>query len=161
MQQLANLITADNVLCQESAKSRKRVLQDVATLLAPTIGAQGVGEDELFDQLMARERLGSTGLGDGVAIPHCRVPCATMQVALVTLAQAIDYEASDGKNVDLLFFLIVPEDERVAHLNALAALAEVFSNPQQRTALRACNDKLSLQTSMQGFLNAISNSDNS
>ena len=131
---LEALLDAENVRCRATSSSRKRVLQLVAELVAD----DQIDADVLFDGLMTRERLGSTGLGYGVAIPHCRISCDQMRAAFVSLAEPIDYEASDGEPVDLLFVLVVPEEEQHAHLDALAALADIFSDPDNRAALRAC-----------------------
>ena len=144
MDHIEELLGADNVLCNADARSRKRVLQMIAELMAD----DEVGADALFDGLMGRERLGSTGLGDGVAIPHCRMECSQMRVALVSLPEPIDYEASDGEPVDLLFVLVVPTEEQEAHLQALAVLAEVFSGPENRAALRACDSNDQLREAM-------------
>lgn len=151
MHPLAELLNLQNTACNADAASRKRVLQTIAQLICAQ--EQDFSEDELFEELMARERLGSTGLGDGVAIPHCRLSCDHMYVALVTLPQVIDYEASDGQGVDLLFVLVVPADEKQAHLDALAALAEIFALQENRQSLRACNDDSSLLALMQELLN--------
>ncbi len=91
------------------AHSRKRAIEAAADLLAdsyPELSAR-----KLFDELMARERLGSTGLGEGVAIPHCRIPCGQVLGAFLHLTDAVDYDAVDGEHVDLLFVLIVPPEE--------------------------------------------------
>jgi PTS system nitrogen regulatory IIA component len=134
MHQLQTLLSGDFVRCNLSAVSRKRALQ----LIAEMIADEEAGADVLFDALMSRERLGSTGLGDGVAIPHCRVQCSRLRAAFVSLPEGINYEASDGEPVDLLFALVVPQDEQQEHLDALAALAGVFSNADNRAALRGC-----------------------
>ena len=148
MSLLVQLVNASSSLCQDPAKSRKRILQSIAELMAdPTITA-----DSLFEGLMGRERLGSTGLGEGVAIPHCRVACDQMKVALVSLADPIDYEAIDGEPVDLLCALVVPEDENRAHLDALAELSTVFSVPANRNRLRGCGDPESLAAAMRQCL---------
>ncbi len=155
MHPLAELLTANNVRCREPASSRKRILQTVARLMCdehPT-GAGQLSEDELFDGLMNRERLGSTGLGDGVAIPHCRLSCPSMRIAMVSLDAPIDYEAIDGQGVDLLFVLVVPTDESQVHLDALASLAEIFADQNNRQLLRACQDNSSLLDNMQNLLN--------
>ncbi len=117
-----------------SAASRKRALQLIAEMMAD----DDVSADALFDGLMGREKLGSTALGEGVAIPHCRIPADSMRAALVSLPEPVDFEASDGIAVDLLFVLVVPEDEQSAHLEALSALAGIFSQAGNRAALRAC-----------------------
>ena len=154
MSELAQLINGTNTVCRATSTSRKRVLQEVAELIAD----ETVNADVLFDGLMARERLGSTGLGDGVAIPHCRMPCTNMKIALVTLADPVDYEAPDGAGVDILFVLIVPEDENTTHLDALAALASVFSHRQNRLALRACKEPAALVGLMQDLLQQVAHS---
>jgi PTS system nitrogen regulatory IIA component len=148
MTSLAEQLSATNVLCQATSGSRKRVLQDIADLLATT----SLPEDVLFDGLMERERLGSTGLGEGVAIPHCRLNVPTMQVALVTLAEPIDYEASDGEYVDILFVLVVPQNEQQAHLDALAQLSAVFTVPQNRKVLRQATSAAQLAATMAKLL---------
>ena len=142
MHHLQTLLDGEHVRCNLPAASRKRALQLIAELLAD----EEVSADRLFDELMARERLGSTGLGEGVAIPHCRIHAANMRAALVTLPEPVDFEASDGTPVDLLFVLAVPEDEQSAHLEALSALAGIFSQPDNRAQLRACNDDEALRS---------------
>lgn len=128
------LLGTSSVRCNAVAASRKRVLQFIADVVAD----EQLGVDVIFDGLMARERLGSTGLGEGVAIPHCRLACDHMRAAFISLDKPIDYDASDGEPVDLLFVLVVPEEEQHAHLEALSALAELFSNAENLAALRAC-----------------------
>jgi nitrogen PTS system EIIA component len=131
---LHKLLDLGSITCNMDAASRKRALQLIAELVADEHNSA----DYLFDELMARERLGSTGLGEGVAIPHCRIECQEMRAAFVSLPEPIDYEASDGEPVDLLFTLIVPTTEQHAHLEALAALSGVFADAGNRRALRAC-----------------------
>ena len=95
------------------ARSRKALLQFASDLLAETYELPA---RKLFDELMSRERLGSTGLGEGVAIPHCRIPCKQIHAACLTLAEPVDYDAMDGQPVDLIFILLVPPEENSAHL---------------------------------------------
>ena len=147
---LANMLEVTHVRAHADAASRKRALQDIADLLSN----HELAEDVLFEGLMERERLGSTGLGDGVAIPHCRLPINRMRVALVSLSTPIDYEAIDSQPVDLLFVLVVPIDEPSAHLEALAALSAVFAEPQNCSALRACADDAALCELMQSLLSS-------
>lgn len=148
MTQLADQLSTANVLCHAEFSSRKRVLQEVSELLSST----AIPPDVVFDGLMERERLGSTGLGDGVAIPHCRLNVPAMQIALVTLAEPIDYEAGDGEFVDILFVLVVPQNEQQAHLEALAQLSAVFSVPQNRNILRQATTAAHLATTMSKLL---------
>lgn len=149
------LLDESNVRCHAVASSRKRVLQYIAELVAD----EQLNADVIFDGLMARERLGSTGLGEGVAIPHCRISCEHIRVAFVSLPEPIDYEASDGEPVDLLFVLVVPHEEQSAHLEALAALAEVFSDAANRADLRAAHNDAELwQTMYQRLANQVADS---
>jgi PTS system nitrogen regulatory IIA component len=119
-----------------TATSKKRALQDASELLSAA--QPSLSSRVTFDQLLARERLGSTGLGEGVAIPHCRLEEAQRAIGgMITLAEPIDFDASDGQPVDLLFVLVVPREGREVHLQMLAALARVFSDPDNRARLRA------------------------
>jgi nitrogen PTS system EIIA component len=134
------------------AASRKRALEFVSDLLAashPKLSARA-----LFDGLMNRERLGSTALGDGVAIPHCRMNCPRIIGAFVKLAQPVDYDAPDGEPVDLLFVLIVPPDEPSAHLEVLATLARVFQDPDNRKQLRSQESDAALYEELMGLVSS-------
>ena len=145
---LHDFITSRQTFAKQDISSRKRVLQNIAQ----AIEDKSVDEDYIFDQLMARERLGSTGLGEGVAIPHCRVACAQMEVVFITLAAPIDYESADGQLVDIFVALIVPEHEKQAHLDALAALSTIFSDPNNLNTLRACSQAQELAQLMKTML---------
>jgi PTS system nitrogen regulatory IIA component len=116
------------------ANSRKRVLEYASDLLGEHYDLPA---RTVFDELMSRERLGSTGLGEGVAIPHCRIECSQIRAACLTLSNPVDYEAVDEKPVDLIFILLVPVDENAAHLQLLAELARLFGNEDNRKQLRA------------------------
>ncbi len=124
------------------AASRKRALEAAAELLAAEEPA--LSSRMIFDELMARERLGSTGLGEGVAIPHCRINCERVHGAFLSLNEAVDYDAIDGKGVDLLFVLIVPPEETSAHLDVLANLAGIFGDAENREGLRNCTTDAAL-----------------
>ncbi len=134
MADITTILSRDCTRASVTAPSRKRALEAAADLLAehyPDLSAR-----KLFDELMARERLGSTGLGDGVAIPHCRIPCQQISAALLHLREAVDYESMDDEPVDLLFVLVVPPDETTAHLDLLANLARIFGDAENRRRLR-------------------------
>lgn len=135
MLDIRTLLDRECTCARVDAQSRKRVLEAAADLLAaryPDLSARN-----LFDELMSRERLGSTGLGEGVAIPHCRIDCPTIVTAFLRLDEAVDFDAIDGEPVDLLFVLVVPLEETSAHLDLLATLARLFSDPENRHRLRA------------------------
>ena len=125
--------------CGVAATSKKRILEKAADLIASS--HPNIDSRLLFDQLMARERLGSTGLGDGVAIPHCRLEgFSDVRAAFFSFEQGIDFDASDGKPVDLMFVLVVPGEAEDTHLVVLSHLAQIFGNPQARSDLRAHSD---------------------
>ncbi len=135
---VASILHPDCVVARVDSSSRKAALDLLSDALAVRIGT--IDQRALFDALLARERLGSTGLGDGVAIPHCRTECDEIYGALITLKQGIDFDADDGSAVDMLFALVVPNNEASAHLNVLAELAAIFQDPENREALRSEGD---------------------
>lgn len=125
---LIDLLVPARVRAGTSATSKKRLLKLAATTLALP-DADPELERRIFDSLCARERLGSTGLGQGVAIPHGRLPGISTPVgAFLQLASPLPFDASDGVPVDLLFALVVPEHFNQQHLLLLSQLAEMFSD---------------------------------
>ena len=131
---LNDLLPAGCVHSGVIANSRKAAIEWVADRLA--MAHPGTSSRSLFNALMERERLGSTGLGEGVAVPHCRLGCPQLMGALVSLSRPVNFDAPDGEPVDLLFTLIAPQDEPSAHLEALATVARVFGDPTERARLR-------------------------
>ena len=129
--------------CDLSATSKKRALELAAESIAehhPPLEA-----DAIFDALMARERLGSTAVGAGVAIPHCRLDVCTAPIAaLLRLEAPVDFDAPDREPVDLLFVLVVPGEAHEEHLQLLASAARALNEPRYRTALRGASDDLDL-----------------
>lgn len=139
MQQLSQLLTPGRTLCHASGVSRKRLFETLASIIARD--QISLPSDEIFSQLIAREKLGSTGLGKGIAIPHCRVENCTHPLGtLVTLEEAIDFDAPDGQPVDLLFVLLVPNEAHQLHLDILANVAGLFNQDSFCEALRAAKD---------------------
>jgi PTS system nitrogen regulatory IIA component len=133
--QLQSILTPGRTFFRAPGNSKKRALENTANFICQDISS--MDDFELFDHLIARERLGSTGLGNGIAIPHCRVKnCQTITGTLIKLEQPIDFDAIDGQPVDLLFVLLVPEEANDEHLQALAMLAEKFSDPDYCQRLR-------------------------
>lgn len=124
---IEDILTPERCFCKQAGISKKRLLSNISEKLAAE--HEDLAPEDIFDALMAREQLGSTGIGNGLAIPHCRVPyCSEVIGALVTLEEAIEFDAVDGKPVDILFVLLVPEDQSDEHVKTLAALAELFSD---------------------------------
>ncbi len=137
--QIAKLLDTDRITCRQDSSSKKRALESLSKLLAGNL--PGFTDGEIFDSLIGRERLGSTGLGKGVALPHGRMKgLDTPTAALLTLTSGIDYDAIDNQPVDLLFALLVPEESTDEHLEILARLAAMFSNADFCTGLRNCTD---------------------
>ena len=95
----------------------------------------------LFSQLVSRERLGSTGIGEGIAIPHCRFETQGATIgALITLAEPIDFDSVDNRPVDIIFAMLVPTDANEQHLSTLASLAEALQSASFVAHLRSCAD---------------------
>ena len=133
--QLADLLTAERVASVADVASKKRALEHLSSLIAR--GRPSLTTNEVFDSLLARERLGSTGLGHGVALPHGRVKNLDRSIgAFVRLDRGVDFDAVDDQPVDLLFALLVPEKSTDEHLEFLAQLAQMFSGAQLREQLR-------------------------
>lgn len=130
-----DLITETRIGHGLEISSKKRLLETLAELLAndhPRLSTEMV-----FERLLERERLGSTGLGHGVALPHARVKEITQVIgAFVQSRHGVDYDASDGEPVDLAFALLVPETATEEHLQLLAHLAGRFSEATTRARLR-------------------------
>ena len=139
------MVTLDQILAPECvcssvpAGSRKRTLQVLGEVLAgaePEISAQAV-----FDRLVARERLGSTGLGEGCAVPHARVPgLGHTLAAFLRLRRGVDFDAPDHEPVDLVFGLLVPDESTDEHLQVLAAIARILSDEAVRSSIRSTEE---------------------
>ncbi|HEY5603785.1 MAG TPA: PTS IIA-like nitrogen regulatory protein PtsN [Gammaproteobacteria bacterium] len=137
---ISDIISPERVVCNLDVSSKKRVLEQLSTMLASNSSSALVSQ-EVVDSLLARERLGSTGIGCGVAIPHGRVKNADHAIAaFVQLHHGVDFDATDNQVVDLLFALLVPEESTNEHLQLLAQLAEMFSDEEFRAQLRATKD---------------------
>jgi len=141
--QIQSIISPNRTLCGLEGGSKKRALELLANAIAEDVPS--IDADDLFRRLVARERLGSTGIGHGIAIPHCRVDkCTTTLGALITLVEPIDFDAIDSQPVDILFAMLVPEDAHDEHLQNLAALAGALNDADYRQKLRAATDDESL-----------------
>jgi PTS system nitrogen regulatory IIA component len=132
MSDLKSILTPARVLIHSGASSKKRTLEQICQLCAAP------EEIELFYQLLiTREKLGSTALGEGVAIPHCRVPLLKKSVAcFIKIEQGVDFDAPDRQPVYLVFGLFVPEAATQEHLDFLAHLAQIFSDPLVREKIK-------------------------
>ena len=137
--QISEILSSESILCGQTLQSKKSALEELSRLIAnidPSLNCADV-----FDCLIAREKLGSTGLGNGIAIPHGRMRSGTKTIAaFIQLQNSIDFDAVDRAPVDLLFALLVPEESTEEHLQILAHLAEKFSNTGALEQLRAATN---------------------
>ena len=135
---LSDLIVPEAILPSLKASTKKQALQELSERAAKLTG---LGAREIFDSLLQRERLGSTGVGHGVAIPHGKLPkCERLTGVFARLDRPVDFEAMDGAPVDLIFLLIAPEDAGADHLKALARIARALRDPGFVAKLRATRD---------------------
>ena len=130
-------------LSKQSLLSKKRVFERAAEAMGAALNLRS---ENIYRALLAREKLGSTAIGEGIAIPHCRInECSEAAGCLVTLREPIDYGSADGQDVDVIFVLLVPEEATEAHLKLLAALARSFSNAEVRDRVRQTQDPEALK----------------
>ena len=133
MSQIAQLLSIENIVLDLDVTSKKRVFEHAGLLFE---NHQGIARSTVFDSLFAREKLGSTGLGLGMAIPHGRIKGLKEATgALLRLRTPVPFDSPDGKPVSLLFVLLVPEHANEQHLQILSELAERFSDRNCREAL--------------------------
>jgi len=133
MNLVTKLLALENVVIDLDVSSKKRVFEQVGLLFENN---KSVARSLVFDSLFAREKLGSTGLGQGIAIPHGRIKGLKEAMgAVVRTLQPIPFDAPDGQNVQLIFVLLVPERATDLHLQILSELAHMFSDPDLRTQL--------------------------
>jgi PTS system nitrogen regulatory IIA component len=138
MNPLNNILPAGQVLLDLESSSKKRVFEQVGMVFESNLG---LSRAVVFDSLFAREKLGSTGLGQGVAIPHGRIKGLKQAAgAFVRLKTPVPFDAPDGRAVNLLFFLLVPEQATEHHLEILSELAQRFAERPFRDALAAAPD---------------------
>ena len=139
---LGGLITLDGIIPSLKAKSKKQVLQDLAQRAA---GQTGLDQREIFETLLQRERLGSTGVGHGIAIPHGKLESLDKIVSFFARLDApIDFDSIDDQPVDLVFLLLAPESAGADHLKALARISRLLREPAAIEKLRGSKDEAAL-----------------
>lgn len=132
---LNSILTPERTRVKIQSASKKRALESLAQVFADNIDS--IDADELFQNFISRERLGSTGIGHGIAIPHCRFNTGgETYCACVTLNDAIDFDSVDNEPVDVIFAMLVPEDAQASHLQTLATIAEALQKPKYVSQLR-------------------------
>lgn len=138
MNLISQLLPPSNVIVDLDVASKKRVFEQAGLLFENT---SQIARSQVFDSLFAREKLGSTGLGQGVAIPHGRIKGLREAVAaLVTMKEAIPFDAPDGQPVNIACILLVPEKATDKHLQILSELAQMFSDKQFRENILRSKD---------------------
>ena len=136
---LKDTISEEGIVLTNSVSSKKRALEILSESLAQQHSS--LNKSKILDALLAREKLGSTGLGKGVAIPHCRIKdLDKIYIAMLRLDEGVDFEASDDEPVTFLFCMVVPEDSDDDHLQLLANLAELLDNENIRQSIKKCED---------------------
>lgn len=154
---ISSLLDESRVCCGATITSKKKSLQQIAALLESGIGIDTDETDvdmDVMDALAARERLGCTGMGNGIAIPHGRVSFVSEPIgALITLDEPVDFDAADSIPVDIVFGLLMPEDKTDEHLAILATLAKFFNSEPNRQTVRNTEN-------VKELLTAISRADN-
>lgn len=139
---LLEFLSPDAVASSLRANGKKQVLQDVASAAARLTG---IDEAEIFETLLQRERLGSTGIGEGVAIPHGKSPKLDRMFGfLAKLDKPVDFDAIDGQPVDIVFLLLAPEGAGADHLKALARVARILRMPGVLDMIRSARDDAAL-----------------
>ncbi len=138
MNRLSNILSAAQVMLDLDASSKKRVFEQAGMLFESHLG---VARSVVFDSLFAREKLGSTGLGQGIAIPHGRIKGLKHAAgAFMRLANPVPFDSPDGRPVNLLFVLLVPEQATEEHLQILSELAQRFADRSFRESLATATD---------------------
>jgi PTS system nitrogen regulatory IIA component len=136
--EITDLLAPEAVLPSLKAQGKKQLLQEMAERIAPL---SGLPERRIFETLIERERLGSTGMGQGIAIPHGRLAGLTKIVGMFArLETPIAYDAVDNQPVDLVFLLLAPEGAGADHLKALARVSRLLRNQQTCEKLRAAKE---------------------
>ncbi|HAQ35834.1 MAG: transcriptional regulator [Maricaulis sp.] len=145
---LSDLLPPDGVVTNLSASSRKQVIQSLAELAVRFCDAY---TRDIVDAVLERERLGSTGVGDGVAIPHARVEGVDRVFGVFArLKTPVDFDAIDGRPTDLIVMLLAPEDSSAEHLKALARISRLFRREDMRERLRGAADSDALNAILGG-----------
>ena len=144
---LSALLSPQKIFVDTEVTSKKKLLELIANIVADKVH---LPESLVYSNLLNRERLGSTALGQGIAVPHARIPELDETLAcFFRLKQPVNFDAPDNRPVDLVFTIIIPELATEEHLHILSSLARVFSNPEVGDAIRNANDKTEIERIIQ------------
>lgn len=145
-----SILVPERTVTSVEATSKKRAIEYAAAQMGSCLPELDVGE--VYRGLLDRERLGTTALGDGVAIPHCRLSsCQSIVGGLYVFSEGVDFAAMDDQLVNIMFVLLVPESEHSEHLATLALLAESLANPDYRHGLMSARDDATLYQAATSF----------
>ncbi|WP_342644034.1 PTS IIA-like nitrogen regulatory protein PtsN [Rhodoligotrophos ferricapiens] len=140
--QLSDILSADGIVPSLKVSSKKQALQELSAIAGQLMH---LDQREVFETLLQRERLGSTGLGQGIAIPHGKMPGLTrLQTVFARLAQPIDFDSVDDQPVDLIFLLLAPESAGADHLKALARISRLLRDQTIVAKLRGSDSAAAL-----------------
>ena len=135
---LADLVTSRSIIAQLRVSNKRQVLQELARRAA---NMTGVPDKQIYDALVERERLGTTGIGNGIAVPHCRLPdLPRLYGFFARLERPVPFEAIDDQPVDLVFLLLAPTDAGAEHLKALARVSRLLRDKTMCEKLRGSNN---------------------
>ena len=155
MTQFSQILPLEHVVLDMDVSSKKRTFEQVGLLFENNFG---IARSTVSDNLFARERLGSTGLGHGVAVPHGRIKGLKAPIAaFVRLAAPIPFESPDGQPVRLLIFLLIPDNVTQQHLEILSEIAEMFSDDGFRTGLLQDPDAQAVHQRIIGWQSSMQN----
>ncbi|HCH70542.1 MAG TPA: PTS IIA-like nitrogen regulatory protein PtsN [Colwellia sp.] len=140
---LQDILTLDCTQCAAPASSKKHILEKICLLAAEKMG--NCNASDLLESILNREEMGSTGIGNGIAIPHARLNNTDKAMAvLLTTKKAIDFDAIDNQAVDIFICLIIPQNSTQEHLNTLQSIAQLFSERKTAKQVRKCTNDLQL-----------------
>lgn len=145
-----NLVKPELVYAKQQISSKKRLLEQLAESVGDRLHCNA---DEVYDALLGREKLGSTGIGNGIAIPHCRLDQANRAtIVLMSLETPIDFDSIDRRPVDLIFALLVPPHQCDEHLATLAQIAELAQSEDKLNSLRQAQSNSELYSAFDSLI---------
>lgn len=145
--EIKDILSPDCTLCAVPGTSKKRILEQISVLTAEAL--DDISQDEVLAALMCREKMGSTGIGHGIALPHGRIEgLSKTTAALVTCHPAVPFDAIDNQDVDIFFAIFVPAEQTEGHLQTLAMIAQKLSDKETVKAMRSATDVQALYGSL-------------
>ena len=144
---ISALLSPQKIFLDTEVTSKKKLLELIANIVADQ---SQLSQSTIYNNLLNRERLGSTGLGHGIAVPHARVPELDHTIAcFFRLTESVNFDAPDNQPVDLVFTIVIPEEATEEHLLILSALARMFSDAEVRQAIRDAGNKEEIEQIIQ------------